>query len=407
MTISIFIEAVDVLLFRGNRLFGDPGSFGETMRLPWPSAAAGAIRSALLVRKGVPLKARGGWDGEDEELGTPKKPGTFTLTGWQPARRDMNGQIERFYPVPGDLVIAKEENGEKETLHVRPLRPVRLASGLASSYGLPMHPVLAERSRSKPESGFWLTQSGWQRYLDGRDLTAEHLVPNADLWQIDLRVGVGLDVDKRAAAEGRLFTVQALAPRMHWIDTDSTRFDVGYVADVAGATIAEPLTLRLGGDGRAAVAHPVEARAIHADYRIIVRDRRCRLVLTTPGIFGFPPHDGSEAGGEGWLPQGAQPENRREDGAVRFELLGVTGWIVAAVVQRFEVVSGWDLAQWQPKPALRAAPVGSVYWLELDEGVTAEALSKLVERGLWTDEQYDNEPRRAEGFNRAALAAWS
>ena len=71
---------------------------------------------------------------------------------------------------------------------------------------------------------------------------------------------------------------------------------------------------------------------------------------------------------------------------------------------RAEVVSGWDLAHWQPKPAQRAAPTGSVYWLdELD--ATPKALRELVEQGLWPGAGADA-GRRAEGFNRLALARW-
>ena len=71
---------------------------------------------------------------------------------------------------------------------------------------------------------------------------------------------------------------------------------------------------------------------------------------------------------------------------------------------RSEVVSGWDLAQWQPKPALRAAPAGSVYWLE-DLQATPEQLGKLAEWGLWS-EPCEDKTRRAEGFNRFALATF-
>jgi CRISPR-associated protein Cmr3 len=78
-------------------------------------------------------------------------------------------------------------------------------------------------------------------------------------------------------------------------------------------------------------------------------------------------------------------------------------------VPRFDTVSGWDLARWQPKPALRAAPAGSVYWLdELD--TTPEAFRKLAATGLWAESGEDAKPesasRRAEGFNRFWLAAW-
>ncbi|MDW8469618.1 MAG: type III-B CRISPR module-associated Cmr3 family protein [Burkholderiales bacterium] len=72
---------------------------------------------------------------------------------------------------------------------------------------------------------------------------------------------------------------------------------------------------------------------------------------------------------------------------------GVRGRIVCAAVPRAQVVSGFDLVGWKPKPAQRAVPAGSVYWLELDEGVAAEDLRKLAERGLWTEEQYSRDMR--------------
>lgn len=124
--------------------------------------------------------------------------------------------------------------------------------------------------------------------------------------------------------------------------------------------------------------------------------RRCRLVLTTPGLF---PH--------GWLPTGADPAERRNDGAVRFALHGLQGWIVAAALPRGQVVSGWDLARWRPKTALRSVPTGSVWWLELDAGIPPESYAKLVAQGLWDEAQYDGDPRRAEGYNRIAFALWN
>ena len=33
---SVFIEPLDVLVLRGNKLFGDPGSYGESLVPPWP-----------------------------------------------------------------------------------------------------------------------------------------------------------------------------------------------------------------------------------------------------------------------------------------------------------------------------------------------------------------------------------
>jgi CRISPR-associated protein Cmr3 len=117
---------------------------------------------------------------------------------------------------------------------------------------------------------------------------------------------------------------------------------------------------------------------------------RCRLILTSPGIF---------AGG--WLPTGI---TNRGAGDLRFELQGVKARLVCAAVPRAEVISGWDLAKWQPKPAQRVAPTGSIYWFDQVEA-TGQQLRALVAHGLWTDPPGDA-MRRVEGFNRIVLATY-
>jgi len=196
------------------------------------------------------------------------------------------------------------------------------------------------------------------------------------LWKLDPRVGVGLDAQKRCADEGKLFTVQAVALAR----------DTGFLAAIDGAEPPADGTLRLGGDGRAAAVFEVEHRAPEPDYQAITEAGRCRLLLTSPGIF---------AGG--WRLPGLDAENR-------FRLHGVTGQLVCAAAVRAGVVSGWDLARRWPKPAQRVAPPGAVYWID-DLEATPEQLRKLAEAGLWGD-PCEDAARRAEGFNRCALGAW-
>jgi len=88
----------------------------------------------------------------------------------------------------------------------------------------------------------------------------------------------------------------------------------------------------------------------------------------------------------------------------RISIGGIKARLVCAAVPRFETVSGWDLARKAPKSARRAVPSGSVYWLEELEA-DAEVLRKLVANGLW-EAICEDPSRRAEGFNRVAVAAW-
>lgn len=392
-----FLEPLDVLFLRGNKLFGDPGSYGESLVPPWPSVAAGALRSRMLADDGVDLAAFAQGRVEHPALGTPTKPGSFAIAAFHIARRRTDGTLEVLFQPPADLVVAENADGN---VTLRALTPTPLppaGEGLQSSAPLPYLPVLAERERSKPASGYWLSESGWRKYLAGETPQSDDLVPSSQLWSLDHRVGVGLEAETRSAADGRLFSVQAVAMQP----------GVGFLAKVSGATLPSGGTLRLGGDGRAAAIQSIDKALPEPGYEAIAHTRRCRMVLTSPGLFGAPrlQAGGDPEVGAGWLPTGARPDERRPDGAVRFALQGATGWIVSAAVPRFEVVSGWDLAKWQPKPAQRAAPTGSVWWLELEEGVTAEALRKLAEAGLWGD-PCEDAVRRAEGFNRITLAIY-
>lgn len=369
---SVFIEPVDMLVLRGNKLFGDPGSYGESFVPPWPSAAAGAIRSAVLARDGDPSAfAKGQW--RHPALGTPSEPGPFTIAAFHLARR-RGDRVEPLFEPPADLVI--EHDGD--ALALRRMQPTLPADGLASSNPLPTLPILPQPQRTKPVAGWWLTAAAWRRYLHGESIPADGLVASETLWRYDLRVGVGLSPDTRHVEEGKLFSVNAVA----------CKDGVGFLAGIAGAELPDNGMLRFGGDGRSARMQVVKVDWPQPDFAAIARARRARLVLTTPGLFG-----------QGWLPTGVSA-----DGARLFELHGVRARLIGAAVPRAQIVSGFDLAAWRPKPALRAAPTGSVYWLEELEA-TPEALRNLVETGLWLDALQDD-TRRAEGFNRMTLSAY-
>lgn len=378
-TASCFIEPLDVLFLRGNKLFGEPGSYGESLVPPWPSVAAGAIRSRLLADDRVDLADFAAGKIAHPTLGSPAQPGSFAITAFQLARRLADGRVEILIQPPADLVIGERDG--QTTVHR--LQPAVLVSGLQASSTLPRLPVLAEEQRGKPAGGYWLTQAGWQKYLAGADPSATDLLKTGQLWGTDHRVGVGLDAGTHRAADGKLFSVQAVAMKKA---EHGEGFDVGFLVTITGAALPKSGLLRLGGDGRAAALHETASPQPIADHTAIAKNRRCRMVLTTPGLF---------AGG--WRLPGVDAEGR-------FNLHGVCGKLVCAAVPRFETVSGWDLARNAPKVAQRLAPTGSVYWLDELEA-SPDALDKLVATGLWS-EPCEDAHRRAEGFNRIAIATY-
>jgi len=373
----LFVEPFDVLFMRGNKLFGDPGSFGESLMPPWPSVIAGALRSRMLVDDGFNLVAFAKGDESHNVLGKPDQPGRFTITAFHIARR-YGDKIELLVAPPADLVIYEEENGPI----VRRLSPTELPAGLQASSVTSQLALLAENKRGKPTDGYWLTQSGWKQYLNGATPESCQLISSRHLWAIDYRVGIGLNAATRSADKGKLFGTQAVAMKKREHGSD---FDVGFLVTVNDNSAPKNGMIRLGGDGRAAtLAEAKTFTPIPPDYKAIIKKKRCRIVLTSPGIFP-----------NGWCIPGINNDHR-------FNLNGVKGQLVCASVPRAEFVSGWDLAKKCPKPAQRVAPTGSVYWIDNLEA-TNDALENFVATGLW-DETNKDKSRRAEGFNRFTLA---
>ena len=377
-----------MLFLRGNKLFGDPGSFGESLVPPWPSVAAGAMRSALLAHKGVNVDDFSNGQYEDPELGTPGHPGAFALTALHLARvvGNLENCAEPLFPAPADLIVRKSEGDE--SLVVELLKPNSVADNIPCSRKTPLLAILAEKSRGKPESGFWLDSVGWKKYLAGEKIEPSNLVNRSDLWELETRVGVGLDPASRRAADGALFSTQAVSLKKteHCPGSPAT---VGFLVGTIGARFPEKFALRFGGDGRAATASCVNVTLPTPDFDAIAENCRCRLVLTSPGIFE-----------KGWKPTGVSGAGVE----MQFELHGVRGRLSCAAVPRAETVSGFDIARKMPKAAKRVAPTGSVYWLE-DLEATPDTLRSLVAKGFWSPEAEDP-ARRAEGFNRLVIAAY-
>jgi len=370
---TLFLQPLDVLILRGNKLFADAGAFGEALMPPWPSVAAGALRSRMLADAGIDFPAfAAGRAGLSPELatclGTPREPGAFRIGRFTLARKTEQG-IEALMPLPADVVVS-----EDAPTNARYLRPTALHGSLASSQPLPLTPALRQSTPAKAVSGLWLTAAGQRAWLAGEPIPAAHLLRAGDLWKTDSRLGIALDPVERRAADGQLYTTEAIALNR----------DVGFVASVSGAEDLLPGDglLRLGGDGHAAAVSRPACEWPQPDFAALAAAGRFRLLLTTPGLFA-----------EGWRP------GLREG---RLHFPGASARLAAASVPRLETLSGWDLAAGRPKPALRAAPAGSVYWFDEFTG-DAAALEALSREGLLVADAL----RRAEGFNNCLIAAWA
>lgn len=380
-----FLQPLDVLYLRGNRLFGDSSATGEAVMPPWPSMAAGALRSQLLTGHGIDVGrfAQGKAvlpDALAQSLGTPDQPGDFRISHFWLGKYDSDTDTlqDVYLPLPADMVVVTE--GDNKKIHT--LQPCRLPEAIQTSSPCLQIPVLRTDKQVKPEGGLWLNGEGIQSWLNGQPIHEKHLVESKALWKIDSRLGIALETQSRTTGEGQLYTVDAVA----------LADGVGFVAGIKGANslLPENGVLRLGGDGRGARHLKLDWQALQPDWNAIEKSRRFRLMLSTPGLFE-----------QGWLLPGITQQND----AYLWQTPEFSAKLVAASTSRAETISGWDIANNQPKPALKAVSTGSVYWFDQFEGETM-ALQKLAEHGLFQLEAYPDDKRRAEGFNNIMIGAW-
>ena len=142
---ALFIEPLDVLILRGNKLFADAGSHGEALMPPWPSVAAGALRSRILIDAGIDPAAfaasRASLAPElSAALGSVAQPGSFRIAHFGLARRpgkDGDAAFEALLPLPADISV--DEQG-----HATTLQPTHLHAALANSHPLPLPPTLLQ-----------------------------------------------------------------------------------------------------------------------------------------------------------------------------------------------------------------------------------------------------------------------
>lgn len=352
-TTTVFIEALDVLFLRGNQHFGSAGAHGAALMPPWPSLAAGALRSRLLAA-GHPIESLQAF--RLTHFGLARLQSHIAQAG---AQASAQAFVEPLLPLPADLMATG--NPPEQAQYAR---PTAQHPAIRSSHTLEQLAVQALPQPAKPVGGLWLSGQGIAAWQAGQAICAAHLLKSSQLWQIDQRLGIALDPVRRSAADGHIYTAEAVA----------LQAGVGFLACYEGAPALPPGTLlRLGGDGRAAVLHSPRYSPPAPDWARIERERRFRLLLRTPGLFA-----------QGWQPD------------------GIPAHLVAASVGRSETISGWDLLTGEPKPALRAAPAGSVYWF--DKLADPAALRHLLDNGLPLPET--EAARRTEGYNQFQIAPW-
>jgi len=373
------IEPFDVLYLRGNRLFGGAGQHGEAQIPPWPSVFAGAMASRILADKELITRiTKNPQDANTILINAAGKDFACIFLG-------IARENKLFLPLPNDLVAFEDEQDSTQ-ISLSLIRPQKVPEELSCSSVLPMLPVIETETRVKPVSGIWMDMEGWKLHLDGQLPAMGQLISSSKLWSKDSRLGIARDLTTKTAAEGKIYTSEAIA-----LSTQTT-----FIAGFAGSANAIPSDglLRLGGDGRGAAIAEANVFPDNDMGRPKSSWSGFRMILISPGIFP-----------NGWLPPGCQSEN---DGYYLY-VNGLKARLEAASIGRPQTISGWNLAKHEPKPARKVVPTGSVYWFKVIEGDTA-SLEPLWENSLYAAEanlsDELNVDRKREGFSRVWFGKW-
>jgi CRISPR-associated protein Cmr3 len=390
------IEPCEPLIIRDGRPFDrQPGVLAVSLPFPFPSTTAGAARS----RAGTDDQGSFSVEGT-EALNSLRE---ISIRGPLLFEVDQERAFKQslLVPAPGDALLleSKEHSGQVDCRRLIPLTafpgsltdaPKNTSTGREL---LPVGPVPATSAKpAKQQPAFW-RWCHFERWL--RD--PEHMdkqvfakgVPGISALPVEQRVHVALERGMMVALEGALFETRGLeftsasdAPT----DRGRTR-RLALLLDVTepGQYHIRPGLDCLGAERRLAnwqegdVTLPACPDSLRQQ---IVREGYCRLILLTPACFK-----------QGYLPDFLQQESK-----------GIQAEVQAAVVQRPQVISGWDMEYRRPRPTRRLVPAGSVYFLRLHGELAA--IEQWIER-TWMHSISDDTQDRRDGFGLAVLGSWS
>ncbi len=436
MTTYIY-EPYDTIIARDGRPFTiDPGARAETLPFPTPSMTAGLLRSqALLNWVGAP-DSNGRYD--EEHI---KAVLELTVHGPLLAQLEMHEKnIQNwFVSAPKDALLLKQsQNGTGK--YLRRLRPAALPKGAVTDLTDSIAPDLQmlqmdtwEESKADAMPEFWrwdlfelwLAEYPLQFYskkdpqdnilhvaeIQSAGKISQMMFENHTIKSLlkSTRTHLKVQNDTRTSQDGMLFETNGLEFTYKSSFTHEViRLGLACDASVslsntaASAGSIEKYSVAFGGERRFGMLQnsthtlPPCPKAITEE---IARTGRCRVFLLTPAYFS----------------EGYQPTWLLQD---PFST-GVQAVLKAAAIDRPLTLSGWDMHKKWPKPTVRMAPAGTVFFLELQG--SAEQRKKWIEH-VWMSNISDDitnasvywntisqspEQFRRDGFGLAALGTWT
>jgi len=374
----LFITPADVWLFRGGLPFGEDATITSEFP-PTPETMQGALRALIAGHHYGDLnKAFGDPDirkliGYKEEITNESGQkvsvdhyGRFRLHGYSLGVRDTSGKVTRLFPLPAHLFAQKHGDEEKATHWV--YLPATGATEAQGNYPEGMRALNKQKG-----TGLIFEQGRDVRWIDETTLRSLLGSPEAqpvsdplrgytdgDLFDREMRPGIGMDRAKRTTSEGIFFRTEMIRLR------NEVAFQVGLVADISLAPeggqsgveyqraaiqgkrkLHDSGWMTIGGERRPATYEVIDNGDAPPAGNNSQNNGRTLLYFATPAYFK-----------RGWRPEdwqatfGAQP--------------------VAAAIPRQQLIGGWQLTPGKPggnatansKVLRRCVPAGSVLFFD-------------------------------------------
>lgn len=355
-TITIQLDPLDTLFFKD----GKPFSMGEETWAdgifpPPPSVLYGAIRTALISEQMG--------DTSLEDLISQTKNLVISNLAF-----NLGEGSDDYYPLPFDVVTYKDKDPEKDnyTVFPLPIKPVNLLSGSGFSV-FPMYDRDDNQTVENIKGGL-ISRTNLIKYLKGS--YADFKCKNwSDFMTEEPKVGIKRNRSTRTTSEadGELYRVGMKRMKRRAQFQVTIKWERGLFPFLTGGNL-----IRLGAEGKMTRVFLVENAT---SFIAKLTTRYIRVYLATDGVF--------------------------ENGIPDLFRYGISAKLVGMATGKPFMLGGFDMVTMKPKPMLKVAPAGSVFYFETDAPVDVSSL-----QGLALSDSINGMDYARQGFGIAYFGTW-
>jgi len=333
---KIKIDAIDTLIFRDGKPFGNEGEvWASSLPFPTPTTIYGALRGIYFAQNPQKLSFANTKDDLTKDL---KIKGIYFY---------KNDEEFCLFGLPKDIV--KEKDTDK-------LKILKFEKNDFTNSDLEY--ILLEDKKVEGVSGF-LSDFDFEDYLNNSQIYNFYEIEN--FFNEEPKIGIALDKKRKNVSDGKLYRIGLKRYK-----------NISIVVDFEGIDIDSKGLLKFGGEGKS--AHYKQIDDLYLPKIDKIENNKFKLVLLTPAVFK-----------NGWYPDFLDKNFEGEFEGIKLKL-------IAAAIDKSQYIGGWDIQNNKPKPMFRVVPAGSVYYFELkNEKDKNKIFEKFNYKSTVTLENYKKE----------------